>query len=184
MLNGCNSATGHQVSSFFFDGVPPPESVEATRTSAGDEESGQVGTNGKAGEPVEMVQHPPFAERLCDNCHQVPKKEIGVPVGFSLLEEREQLCQMCHDEMSPKSLAETYNWVHGPVQYGACIKCHHPHESPNPYMLRDNPIGKLCLRCHDGKRLLQGDIHSEIGEMDCSECHEPHGSQERFLMKM
>jgi predicted CXXCH cytochrome family protein len=183
MLSGCNSPTGHQVISFFFDGVPSPKSDDS-RTSAKDEKPREDGADPQERKLVEMVQHPPFAERLCDNCHKVPEKKSGVPVGFSLLEEREQLCQMCHDDMSPESLAETYDWVHGPVQYGACIKCHHPHESPNPFMLRNNPIRKLCLGCHDGERLLKGEIHSEIGNMDCSECHEPHGSQERFLMKM
>ncbi len=105
-------------------------------------------------------------------------------MGFGLLAEREELCQMCHDDMSPENLAETYTYVHGPVQYGACIKCHHPHESPNPFMLRASPVRKLCFRCHDENRMLGGDIHGEMGEMDCTECHDPHGGPERFYLKM
>jgi predicted CXXCH cytochrome family protein len=160
-----------------------PES-EQSSTSAEKAETQGADAADNVKKLIKMVQHPPFAERMCDNCHRLPEKTGGAPMGFALLREREELCQMCHDEMSRESLAETYTWVHGPVQYGACVKCHQPHESPNPYMLRANPVRKLCFRCHDESRVLQGDIHGEIGEMDCTECHDPHGGPERYYLKM
>lgn len=178
MCQGCNPATRHRALTFVFDGVPPLESPEQGESIEASDDAVPI----KPAAPVEMVQHPPYAEKMCDSCHVVRDTSIGVPMGFSLLEKRDKLCQMCHDDKSPESLAETYAWVHGPVQYGECLTCHHPHESANPFMLNEKPVSQLCFRCHDRERLLHTEMHSEIGETDCTECHNPHGSQVRYLL--
>jgi len=175
---GCNPVSRHRALTFFFDGVTPLESPEQEESV----ETSDVAVPIKPAAPVEMVQHPPYADKMCDSCHKISNTSTGVPMGFSLLEKRDKLCQMCHDDKSPESLAETYAWVHGPVQYGECLTCHHPHESANPYMLNEKPVSQLCFRCHDRERLLHTEMHSEIGETDCTECHNPHGSQARYLL--
>jgi predicted CXXCH cytochrome family protein len=194
-MQGCDPAKKHQVLSFFFDGVPPLEG----EPSAGDGETDGSGADvpavtepeaGDAGEiavpepvRIQTVKHPPYEMKMCDNCHDMQGADTGTPRGFSLVEERNKLCWMCHDDMSPESLTEQYRWIHGPVQLGACLECHDPHESPNPYMLRRKEVRQLCFRCHDDDRLLQTEMHAEIDEAECTECHDPHGSDDRYLLR-
>ncbi len=197
-LQGCDPVGRHKVLTFFFDGVPPlettgSEAMDETASIAGeesipDQEQPVEPEDGDASPAlpvpsVSMVQHPPYAEKMCDGCHL--RGAGGGNVfggGFALIEEKTRLCGMCHDNMSQDELANTYTWLHAPVQYGACVECHHPHQSKHPFMLKGESIQKLCLNCHDGERLLNTEMHGEIGEMDCTECHNPHGSQERYLL--
>lgn len=187
---GCDPVHRHNVLAFFFDGVPPLETADSETTEEGAVMEGDVtrGQEEAASVPapvpqVSMVQHPPYAEKMCDGCHLNAGGGGRVFVGgFALLEEKTRLCGMCHDNMSQEELAGTYKWLHGPVQYGACVECHHPHQSPRPFMLKSETIQELCFKCHDEKRLLITEIHGEIGEMDCTDCHNPHGSQERYLL--
>ncbi len=200
---GCDPAKRHRTLSFFFDGVPPLEEPEEMREGGLQEkQDGKEGLTASvkmnqtkdsgtpsSGEETDdsskmaLVQHLPYEMKMCDGCHEIEKGSSGIPSGFSLHEEKTKLCSMCHDSMSQEELRKTYTWVHGPVQYGACLECHHPHQSPNPYMVKGRTIQELCLRCHDEKRLLSAGIHSDIGETDCTECHDPHGSRERYMLR-
>ncbi len=104
-------------------------------------------------------------------------------MGFMFVEEKLKLCAMCHFEMSQEELGNNFKWVHAPVQYGACLECHHPHETDNPLMLKRWPIQKLCFKCHNAQRLLKTKAHSDIGPMDCTVCHDPHASPYRYMLR-
>ncbi len=199
MLQGCDQMTKHRVLSFFFDGVPPVK--EASKTDVASQEAKQtalkkaktadkinIESQSQTAAPVikapTTVQHPPYAVKMCYGCHQTTKITIAAPVGFTLLDTKLKICLRCHDYMSQENLGKTFAWVHAPVQFGACLECHHPHETANPYMLQIWPIQKLCFKCHSEDRLLKTEIHEDIGDTACTECHDPHGSQARFMLKI
>jgi len=194
-LQGCDPVKRHRVLTLFFDGVPPLEAshekegiAENTVSKEGDKTARFKKREKKKVDYTYKrkrvgVQHPPYAMKMCDGCHKVGRS-TGAPEGFAFLEEKTKLCALCHDDKSQEELGNTYKWVHAPVQYGACIECHHPHQSANEFMLKKWPIQELCLKCHDRKRLFKTEMHSEIGETDCTDCHDPHGSEERYMLRM
>ncbi len=196
MLQGCDQMTKHRVLSFFFDGVPPIQKTKKTTDTPPEikptdrkefNTAAKRNTQDQTKAPVELspttVQHPPYAVKMCYGCHQTTKRTIAAPVGFTLLDKKLRICLRCHDYMSQEDLGKTFAWVHAPVQFGACLECHHPHETANPYMLQIWPIQKLCFKCHNENRLLKTVIHEEIDDTACTECHDPHGSQARFMLK-
>ncbi|NOY52626.1 MAG: hypothetical protein GXP58_03285, partial [Deltaproteobacteria bacterium] len=126
--------------------------------------------------------HPPYAAKMCDACHVIQSRG-AIPTGVDFVTKKTKLCGMCHDDKSQESLAESYRFVHAPAQYGACVMCHNPHESPNKFMLQTAPMGRLCFRCHEGNRIMRTPAHSGIGKESCTKCHDPHGSNRRFMLK-
>jgi len=201
---GCDPVSRHHLLTVFFDGAPPLDGTGAANTEETETKEAGIGESSEPGAKqqrpaaaekgteaaenpsvpvVTQVQHPPYAMKMCDGCHQTTKSATGAPIGFSLLEEKHRLCAMCHDQMSQEELGKKYAWVHGPVQYGACTECHHPHESANPYMLKVWPVQDLCFQCHDKERIFKTDQHADIGDTDCTECHSPHGSQARYFLR-
>ena len=202
--SGCDPVTKYRILTVFFDGVPPLDAPGAEKTA--ETETNGTGSQAppqqeaKQREPAAVekgmkraeippkpvaaqVQHPPYAMKMCDGCHETTKNSTGASIGFTLLQEKNRLCAMCHDQMSQEELRKKYAWVHGPVQYGACTECHHPHESANPYMLKAWPIQELCFQCHDKERIFKTDQHADIGDTDCTECHSPHGSQALYFIR-
>jgi predicted CXXCH cytochrome family protein len=196
---GCDPALKHDLLTVFFDGVPPLNGTKDTETKeAGIGESFEAGATqqgpaatAKMTEATEtpplplvtQVQHTPHALKMCDGGHQTPHNTPGAAIGFSLLEDKHRLCAMCHDQMSQEELGKKYDWVHGPVQYGACTECHRPHESPNSYMLKVWPIQELCFQCHDQKKVFKTNQHANKEDTACTECHDPHGSQVRYFLR-
>ncbi len=191
----CQQTTKHKILSTLFDGVPPLEtqtregstpSAESDVEKAALEGATERGSRTRRTQPPRpsgMVKHPPFAARMCEGCHQVRRAASVAPMGFSLRAEKDKLCSMCHEDMSQEALRERYRWIHGPVQYGACLECHNPHESPYPFMRKQATVRKLCLNCHDEGGVRANEIHSGFDETDCTDCHNPHGSQVRYMLK-
>ncbi len=112
----------------------------------------------------------------CESCHDL---ESG---DFQRLSRGEIECstEACHATKN-SDMAE---YVHGPVGAGACIACHNPHGSLNPYEL--NLTGSpLCYRCHTDKEMAfaQDFIHGPVGGGDCVACHDPHGSENKFQLR-
>jgi len=112
----------------------------------------------------------------CDSCHDL---ESG---DFQRLSRGDIECstETCH----PAKNAVMDEYVHGPIGAGACIACHSPHGSINPFSL--NLTGSpLCYRCHTDKEMefAQDFIHGPVGGGDCVACHEPHGSPNKFQLR-
>ncbi len=109
--------------------------------------------------------HPPFESGDCTTCH-----ELQADNTFAIMDTGDVLCYMCHDEKNTKAA------VHGPVASGDCTLCHSPHQSPNPKMLLDAPLNKLCFNCHDEEIGKQKHVHVPVAGGECGSCHDPHES--------
>ncbi|HEV2395344.1 MAG TPA: cytochrome c3 family protein [Candidatus Sulfotelmatobacter sp.] len=100
--------------------------------------------------------------------------------------------------------------VHFPYAAGMCLRCHAPHNSTKPNLLRLN-INEICLDCHlqhpgraasasmptielngsnSAGHPYLGHPVSEVpdplqgGEMSCLSCHLAHGGTKPHLLKM
>ena len=145
-------------------------------------------------------KHKPVAQENCRACHDasgrgVPLLKPLVQVQFprNQLKTREErrtaqalrrlmryrsdrLCYQCHTKLNPEKMKEKPAWVHGPYGLGACLVCHHPHESMGPHLLTSYPLVKNCKRCHP--TLHKGEAlfpeQDRLGKNACSKCHNPH----------
>ncbi len=159
---GCNTASGHRVLSFFFDGVPEPGSAPAARRT------GDLRVTSPAVRPADFTQHQPYAEKNCAACHDAQAMNRLVAPG-------EQLCFQCHD------LGKAKRYVHGPIAGGGCLVCHDPHRSQYRHLLVSDSVG-FCLRCHDRAALRPVEGHAaEAGQ--CTDCHDAHMSDQRYLLR-
>jgi predicted CXXCH cytochrome family protein len=155
----CGGAAGYRTLTFFFDGVPPPGESGAAR---------KPGDASPAAAPARVVEHGPYAAKLCGGCHEPGR-------GNVLVVPAEQLCGRCH------TLGAGKKFVHGPLNAGGCLVCHDPHSSPNPYMLVA-VSGESCLRCHERRSLGAVAGHAEGGGA-CTACHEAHMSDSPYLLR-
>lgn len=160
---GCNTASGHKVLAFFFDGVPPPGSAAAT--AAGEP---ALPAHAVRGATAALREHGPYAAKLCDACHD-PRamNRLVVPV--------EQLCGRCHE------LDLDRRYVHGPLAAGGCTVCHDPHSSRYGYLLVSESDG-FCLTCHD-RGALPADTDHAGEAARCTDCHDAHKSDQKYLLK-
>ncbi len=160
LLCGCTAQTRYEVLSFFFDGVPPPESQAVRDARAG---AAGRGTNKLA----ELgSQHGPYAAKLCTACHDENTNALLLP--------KETLCRNCHDLQLGRR-------PHGPVVSGGCVVCHDPHRSSYRYLLV-SPAKEFCMYCHDPKDIYAEDAHRGM-TVSCTECHNPHGSDNTYLLR-
>jgi predicted CXXCH cytochrome family protein len=199
---GCSSQTRYKVMSKLFDGVPPPKT--AAERAAVDSLAARQVAKWKI-EEIKMVVHGPYAAKECGACHALPGTKSfrssmvqgsSVKPSFNsiaassgrLARPPEELCVYCHSEKSPDDPGNEGKFFHGPVAAGECTECHNPHQSRNPYMLREKPGRKLCLSCH-GSDESDEFAHEEGGssagrdEGNCLACHDPHMSERRFLVR-
>lgn len=139
--------------SFFFDGVPSPESNQP-------EELEPVSAELKE---LQLSMHPPFAQRKCQLCHAS---------GYSnaLRLPKSELCASCHssDQVAGK-------FLHGPAGSGQCYACHDPHRSKLPNLLLSEG-SSLCAQCHQEENYPGIDTHRVEKGDSCLECHNPHGA--------
>ena len=171
ILYSCSSGTGRKVLTFFFDGVPQPDSSKRTQ-----KDSLLV----KADKPLQAQQrqsrflqenffHPPYKDKECDDCHDMD-------TGFKLIDKLPELCFNCHDDFR-----EELKVLHGPVAMGACTECHHPHLAKNKMLLKRTGQD-LCLYCHDKADVLKNDAHEDLGDDNCTDCHNAHGGEEEYFL--
>ncbi|MDH5527863.1 MAG: cytochrome c3 family protein [Nitrospirota bacterium] len=178
LLIGCSPATRHQWLTFFFTGVPPLEGTEIV-VSAPELPSAapmQVRMGLTHRRPPEFWVHGPYAARDCDQCHM--PGQPGVP-RFQGIRPAE-LCAQCHTSFVAALDPSGDRWIHGPVASGDCTACHHPHRSPNRFMLRAEP-GALCGQCHAEASVQQTPAHRQ-GEGACLNCHDPHSGATPALL--
>jgi predicted CXXCH cytochrome family protein len=165
VLAGCRAPTRRALRDFFFD-VPKEEARPAVRPAT-------VTTNpvavALAPEPT-SYKHSPFRDRRCTECHETTtSQKLRAPVT--------ELCWRCH-----KTLISQARYVHAPVEAGACLVCHHQHQSPEKFQLQRSGRA-LCFECHEPPDLLRLKAHATIGDAACQSCHEPHCSPRNHLLK-
>lgn len=144
--------------SFFFDGVPDPNTVAGGAAKPGDATLMAV-----------VSTHAPFAQDKCDACHKTqyrPSRNDGSP------------CLACH-----QGVLTQHNWTHGAVAGGACLWCHSPHESARRWLLR-GPDRKVCAQCHAGTMLDASAVPAHVDEsVSCVSCHFGHGGDDSLMLK-
>jgi len=114
------------------------------------------------------VQHTPFRERSCEQCHEFSgfdrQRKLAGPWG--------ELCAQCHDDPAGAGAA------HGPVAEGRCQACHASHGSPWPAQLKQEQR-PLCRSCHPLGEASAGQAQApHLDKRLCSDCHTPHGNSE------
>ena len=113
----------------------------------------------------------------CDRCHQPIQNEHPQEnqLTFVLTNQVPGLCYECHDPNDKEH-------VHDPVQKGDCFTCHDVHNSPNLYLVKKDPVGPLCLDCHELDIPANNQIHKAVSDGNCTGCHNPHQSNYNNLM--
>ncbi|MEI6575399.1 MAG: cytochrome c3 family protein [Bacteroidota bacterium] len=125
------------------------------------------------------MSHKPVTEG-CDACHTPngqthPQAEVK---GFALAKAIPDLCYSCHKPWNTKAN------VHAVVSNGKCLICHSSHSSDNPKLLKETPVGKICMECHDDLGLDElTNKHKPVAEGNCKACHDPHQSDVKKLLK-
>lgn len=130
-------------------------------------------------------------DKGCDTCHVTHK--VGNPAqrefADHLTKDSPQLCLDCHDAKTPAMLKAHPNQ---PLASADCLKCHDPHQSPSPNLLRaaapvkavpiitqvtaehpyidpKNIKTETCIKCHPNKS--QGKyVHTAVAQ-GCDNCH-------------
>lgn len=170
---GCDPVTIHKVTSTIVDGVPslPPaqEFCPQFQENLVSRQKGLV-KNAAAEEAFTGSKHRPYFEKKCGNCHD-NSKESG------LIRPRKELCFVCHPTMVSKRMQ------HGPATVGDCLKCHEPHWSNYPYLLKTSSKD-ICGTCHKEKRLAE-EMHGKVvrSGMLCFDCHDPHSGDARYFLR-
>lgn len=174
LVCGCDSVTRYQITSTIFDGVPrmPPAEQYCQeyheRATAADLEAEKK--KQMEAQKTMASSHPPYAEKRCNDCH-----DKSTDSGFIVA--AKDLCATCHPDMIKGA------YVHGPTAVGACLKCHEPHDSPQPSLLK-KPKGQICGDCHVEKRLAKG-LHdtARAKGMECTACHDPHMGNNGYFLR-
>jgi predicted CXXCH cytochrome family protein len=137
----------------------------------------------------------------CTACHEIENRDDASYIA--VLPKESHGCITCHP-----SAAVAH--PHFPYASGMCIRCHDPHASPYPGLLRAK-VNDLCLDCHlqsaakhDSRYLptielttdhrfghpyarhpVTGTLDPLSGaEMSCISCHLPHGGNKLHQLKM
>ena len=140
-------------------------------------------------------------KRGCTACHSLENR--GDASYVVLKAANSVVCVECH-------LAATFQYSHFPYANGMCTRCHDPHSSANPHLLRGK-VNDLCLSCHLRKAESTASRYMPTitltsenrighpyerhpvsgtpdpltgGEMSCISCHLPHGAGKPHLLKM
>lgn len=159
----CAPNSRMNVLSFFFDGVPKPdtsETVQPDRLSV----SQQSFSEDTLIQPIASLYtyHKPYQEKKCTSCHD--KNAVGI-----LISKEPELCYGCHEDFNKK-----FSTLHGPVDVGFCSSCHKAHLSKNAGLLVE-PGNNLCFPCHIASEVERPKAHIDIDDALCISCHDPHG---------
>jgi predicted CXXCH cytochrome family protein len=72
--------------------------------------------------------------------------------------------------------------VHAPAAIDPCKDCHQPLEGDHRFRPLDDPVGPLCLSCHDDPARGRAQVHAPVSTGDCAVCHDPHSAAEPMLL--
>jgi len=187
---GCSIAEDYEALSFWFDGVPTVEQLEARRLdklrakeikALGPLTSEErLALSGSRVNAVFISTHKPVEEKKCGECHVITPASSASQSGWAsqlpeLVVPPVELCLRCHEP--PKG-----TFTHGPAASGACSICHLSHTSPYPHLMRRKRAEDLCKHCHDPLELMEQTMHAENASFDCIACHNPHASEHEYLL--
>ncbi|NOY82037.1 MAG: hypothetical protein GXP31_13655 [Kiritimatiellaeota bacterium] len=169
-MTGCSTETRHQWLTVFFEGVPPLRSEAAAARAAQPVVAAPDDTSRVESTKPVIVTHEPYGERKCRACHAS---------GFSqkLNEPVPELCFSCHNRFQ-----KTPRFAHAPVEAGACLLCHEPHDAKYPNLLR-RAGQAVCAECHDPDDTASVKAHAAIGNTACQSCHNPHGGERSYYLR-
>jgi len=98
---------------------------------------------------------------------------------FSLGKEGEGGCLDCHPRIKERI---EKGRAHSPVKEERCTRCHSPHTSDYPHLLKGR-LSEVCARCHkEGPKMAFSHLPVQRGE--CGKCHDPHGSPHPHLLRL
>jgi len=162
--------------SFFFDGVPVPESMQEAEQAQLDAEPENPWDPASAPAPperqeIQWVYHRPYVQRSCTACHSEQR-------GFEAIRSDADLCGRCHPGHLQRREGD---WVHGAVLLAGCDLCHEPHKAEFAGLL-PMPQADLCFQCHDSSFVRNDPYHRRLEELTCSNCHDPHAAGNRKLL--
>jgi predicted CXXCH cytochrome family protein len=103
--------------------------------------------------------------RLCHTVHSSPQQAL---LNDSLL----TICPQCHFDVAVEEDTPPELTPHVLIPQGLCSRCHFPHSSENPKLMRE-PAARICLNCHPKKGRS---FHEEKGFSiyGCAKCHDLH----------
>jgi predicted CXXCH cytochrome family protein len=103
--------------------------------------------------------------RLCHTMHSSTEQAL-------LVESTLTICPQCHFDVEVKEDTPKELRPHVLIPQGLCGRCHFPHSSENPKMMKE-PAARICLSCHPGK---SRSFHEEKGFSIyvCQKCHDLH----------
>jgi len=121
--------------------------------------------------------HPPFSEKMCDSCHEMPEGNKQ----SKLVAEGAQLCTECHSDMGELLQLK---FPHIPAEED-CLNCHEPHATSSPKLLIKTGMD-LCSDCHDELPVSDEEmrLHEPFSDGQCTDCHDPHGSDQRGVLAL
>ncbi len=195
--SGCDKYGRYKVLTFFFTGVPHPDSENIITEKDSALSPEEIKKRMREDITITSYAHGPYAAQQCYQCHSTgssasfrtfsggTKKSSSAPasvnVSSRLVLPIKELCIDCHTGKSVNAAFNSGLWVHGPVSEGICITCHGPHASPYPYMLLKDSSREMCSSCHTTGFIMATEDH--LKDEECTSCHNPHIGKNRFLLK-
>ena len=140
-------------------------------------------------------------QKGCAGCHTIELRADATYINLKLAGAAG--CFACHPQAA-------FHYPHFPYASGMCVRCHDPHSSSSPKLLRAR-VNDLCLACHlrsaeaaesrymptialtDNNTLghpyaqhpVSGKMDPLTGaELSCVSCHAPHGGSKMHLLRM
>ena len=172
----CDEVERHQVLTFFFDGVPPPDG-EATAEDSRIKADSRSRRRQQVGERPETVWFVHEANKNCADCHEKRAKRRWSLSQSIVTTPVPELCYRCHTDYPA-----TQPYVHGPVAVGECLHCHEAHKSRITGLLKEKEP-ELCYQCHETIEAAQISGHPDEPIPQCTKCHDPHAGLTRMLLK-
>lgn len=188
----CSIEDNYETLSFFFDGVPTAEELEAQReaerlAAEREEEMGRLLTGAERAallstkiKAIFTSRHEPEEKGECTECHIMAdnsSERSGWMADLpKLVAPAAELCLRCHDRPEGR-------FTHGPAVAGNCSICHQAHKSIYPSLLRAERQESLCLACHQSEVFLTQEQHKDVEQQDCVVCHNPHASNHEYLLR-
>ena len=172
LVTRCSPHAGKSMLHFFFDGVPGSDSAVMAANEPAEPVADTAAISMEALAYIDQVEivHYPYGEEECALCHD--ERSLG-----NMVEPQPGLCYLCHED-----LAQSYDYLHGPVAGGYCTACHDPHRSENHHLLR-LPGEALCFYCHKQASVLKNEMHQDLGGMVCMDCHNAHGGDDKYIFQ-